>query len=149
MPTSMRARLLDQLGESPASTEPTPGGNPTPAMLLGIRGERIAERFLKERGWRTMQRRFRSGHRDVDLIMERRGIVAFVEVKTRTGVSFGSPVEAVHWYKQRQLVKSAQVWISRHGRLDDAYRFDVVGVWISGERVRVRHVESAFTLPSR
>lgn len=147
----MRARLLDRLGDAPAApvAPPAPVGHPTPAMLLGLRGERIAERFLKERGWRTMQRRFRSGHRDIDLVMERRGIVAFVEVKTRSGVSFGSPVEAVQWYKQRQLVKSAHVWISRHGREDDAYRFDVVGVWICGERVRVRHVESAFMLPSR
>jgi putative endonuclease len=151
MPSSLRSRLLDSLGESPAAAPPSPGapGSFTPAMLLGLRGERIAERFLRERGWRTMQRRFRSGHRDIDLVMERRGIVAFVEVKTRSGVTFGSPVEAVHWYKQRQIVKSAQVWISRHGRDDEAYRFDVVGVWISGERVRVRHVEAAFTLPSR
>jgi putative endonuclease len=118
-------------------------------MLLGLRGERIAERYVKERGWRTLQRRFRSGHRDVDLIIERRGIVAFVEVKTRTGTTFGSPVEAVQWYKQRQLVKSAYAWIARHGRAEDAYRFDVVGVWIIGERVRVRHVEGAFMLPSR
>lgn len=118
-------------------------------MLLGIRGERIAERYLREKGWRVLQRRFRSGHRDVDLIVERRGTVAFVEVKTRTGTTFGSPVEAVNWFKQRQLVKSAQVWVARFGRSEELYRFDVVGVWIAGERVRVRHVEQAFELPSR
>jgi putative endonuclease len=118
-------------------------------MLLGLRGERIAERYLKERGWRTLQRRYRSGHRDIDLVVERRGTVAFVEVKTRTGTTFGSPVEAVHWFKQRQLVKSAQSWIVQHGRRTDTYRFDVVGVWVLGERVRVRHVEGAFSLGSR
>lgn len=116
-------------------------------MVLGMRGERIAERFLQEKGWRTINRRFRSGHRDVDLVMERRGIVAFVEVKTRSGVTFGSPVEAVDWLKQRHLARAAQAWVALHGREDEDYRFDVVGVWLTGDRVRVRHVPNAFRLP--
>lgn len=118
-------------------------------MQLGERGERIAERFLHFKGWRTVQRRFRSGARDIDLVMEREGIVAFVEVKTRTGVSFGSPVEAVGVVKRRHLVRSARAWVAVHGRAADVYRFDVVGVWLDGDRIRVRHVESAFSVPSR
>jgi Holliday junction resolvase-like predicted endonuclease len=56
-------------------------------------------------------------------------------------------VEAVNWRKQKELGRSARVWISRHGRREEAYRFDVVGVLVDGARVRVRHVEGAFTLP--
>ena len=44
------------------------------------------------------------------------------------------------------LGRSARVWISRHGRPDDAYRFDVIGVIVDNERVRVRHIENAFNL---
>jgi putative endonuclease len=151
MTSSLRERLLERLGDVAAAPAPTSVvvRQPTPAMLLGMRGERIAERYLREKGWRVLQRRFRSGHRDVDLIVERRGTVAFVEVKTRTGTSFGSPVEAVNWFKQRQLVRSAQVWVARFGRPQELYRFDVVGVWILGERVRIRHVEAAFEVPAR
>jgi putative endonuclease len=121
---------------------------PTHAQQLGHLGERVAVRWLTERGWRILQLRYRSGHRDVDVIAERRGTVAFVEVKARSGVSFGDPIEAVNWFKKKQLVKSASCWISLHGRPGERYRFDVIGVWISRGRVRVRHVENAFELPA-
>jgi putative endonuclease len=115
-------------------------------QAFGELGERIAERWLRERGWRVVQRRFRSGHRDIDLVAERDGVVAFVEVKARRGDSYGGPVGAVDWRKQRELSRSARVWIDRHGRGTDAYRFDVIGVLVAGERVRIRHVENAFAL---
>jgi putative endonuclease len=114
---------------------------------FGALGERIAERWLRRQGWRVVQRRFRSGHRDIDLVVERAGTVAFVEVKARRGRQFGDPVEAVNWSKQRELARSASVWIDRHGRPSDSYRFDVVGVLVEGDRVRVRHVPNAFSLP--
>lgn len=115
-------------------------------QAFGELGERIAERWLKRQGWRVVQRRFRSGHRDIDLVVEREGTVVFVEVKARRGREFGDPVEAVNWSKQKQLVRSASVWIDRHGRAAESYRFDVVGVLVEGERVRVRHVPNAFSL---
>ena len=113
---------------------------------LGLTGERIAEHWLISKGWSTLGRRVRSGHRDLDLVMERDGVVAFVEVKARTGSRFGDPVEAVHWKKRRELVRSALVWIDRNPRPREAYRFDVVGVLVSGGRARIRHVPDAFKL---
>jgi putative endonuclease len=113
-------------------------------QAFGAMGERIAERWLRRSGWRVVQRRFRSGHRDIDLVVEREGTIAFVEVKARRGDRFGHPVEAVNWRKQKELTKSALVWIDRHGRAEESYRFDVVGVLVSGDRVRIRHVEDAF-----
>ncbi|MGQ0713247.1 MAG: YraN family protein [Gemmatimonadaceae bacterium] len=117
-------------------------------MAFGELGERVAERWLKRHGWRVLMRRFRSGHRDIDLVMEREGLVTFVEVKARRGTEFGEPVEAVGWRKQRELTRSALVWMDRHGRPHETYRFDVVGVLVEGERVRIRHVENAFMVPS-
>ena len=115
-------------------------------QALGELGERIAERWLRARGWRVVQRRFRTGHRDIDLVVEQDGVVAFVEVKARRGEQFGGPVGAVDWRKRRELGRSARVWIDRHGRAREAYRFDIVGVLVAGERVRVHHVENAFSL---
>ena len=115
---------------------------------FGVLGEQIAERWLRRSGWRIVQRRFRSGHRDIDLVAERDGMVVFVEVKARRGERFGQPIEAVNWRKQKELAKSALVWIDRHGRPAEAYRFDVIGVLVDGTRVRVRHVENAFSLPA-
>ena len=115
-------------------------------QAFGELGERIAERWLRQRGWRVVQRRFRSGRRDIDLVVEREGTVAFVEVKARRGAEFGGPVQAVNWRKQKELQRSAMVWIDRHGREAEIYRFDVVGVLLNGAVVRVCHVENAFTL---
>ena len=95
-------------------------------QALGLQGERIAARWLRRDGWSVLAHRFRSGHRDVDLIMQRDQQIAFVEVKARRGVAFGSPVEAVHHKKRRELTKSAQIWVDRHGSQALTYRFDVV-----------------------
>jgi putative endonuclease len=118
------------------------------SQVLGEEGERIAEVWLAERGWRILERRFRNGHRDLDLVAERSGVVAFVEVKTRRGREFGHPVEAVNWRKQRELARSAAVWIARHGGGEQLFRFDVVGVLIGEGGARVRHIENAFSVRS-
>jgi putative endonuclease len=113
---------------------------------LGKVGEAIAARWLRRRGWRVVAERFRSGHRDVDLIVERDGTVAFVEVKTRHGIAFGDPIEAVSWRKRRELIRSAMVWADRFGPPGVCYRFDVVGVVATGRDAKIRHVENAFSL---
>jgi putative endonuclease len=114
------------------------------SQAFGRLGEEIAERWLRRAGWRILERRFRSGRRDLDLVAEREGVVAFVEVKARHGAACGDPVEAVGWRKQRELERSALVWIARHGAPGWYYRFDVIGVLRQGNRVRIRHVQDAF-----
>ena len=126
----------------------------TERQALGVLGERVAARWLARRGWRIVAHRFRSGHRDVDLVARLGRTVAFVEVKTRrvadggprAAGAFGGPVGAVNWRKQRELVRSAWVWMDRYGGPEDAYRFDVVGVLVTPWGVRVRHVPDAFRL---
>ena len=120
---------------------------PNQRQALGLLGERIAARWMRRNGWEFVAHRFRSGHRDIDLVMRRGNDIAFVEVKARRGESFGHAVEAVHFRKQRELVRSARVWVDRHGSSTLSYRFDVVGILISGQNVRVQHVENAFQLP--
>ena len=117
-------------------------------QAVGALGERIAARWLERAGWQVLARRFRSGHRDLDLVARRGTVVAFVEVKARRGDAVGDPAEAVGWRKRRELVRSAQVWIDRHGPSSATYRFDVVAVLLGpGRRVRVRHLADAFALP--
>ena len=122
---------------------------------MGIRGESVAAKWLTVHGWEIAERRFKNGHRDIDLIAtraEREGTsrtVAFVEVKTRATDSFGGPVAAVSWRKQRELSRSAKVWISRFQRPGDTFRFDVIGVILGPQNVRIQHVENAFVLPTK
>ena|SRR2546423_2921741 len=122
---------------------------------FGLKGERVAERWLTVHGWQIAERRFKNGHRDIDLVAtreERDGTgrtVAFVEVKTRADWSFGGPTAAVSWRKQRELGRSAKVWMSRFQRPGDTFRFDVIGVILGPQNVRVQHIENAFLLPTK
>lgn len=114
---------------------------------FGLLGERIAARWLIRQGYTVLAHRFRSGHRDIDLVVRAGSEVAFVEVKARRDDRFGSAVHAVHWRKQRELGRSARVWVDRHGQPGLTYRFDVIGVQVFGQTVRVRHIPNAFVLP--
>jgi putative endonuclease len=114
---------------------------------LGELGERIAARWLEGHGYHILARRWRSGHRDIDVIATRDDCVVFVEVKTRVALEFGDPVEAVHAQKQRSLIRSAREWIAkREGAQATDYRFDVVGVLLRDRTPWVRHIKGAFTM---
>jgi len=67
-------------------------------------------------------------------------LVTFVEVKTRRGKAFGSPLEAVTGAKRRELVKAARVWVDRFGKPADIYRFDCIAIVDS----KLEHVADAF-----
>lgn len=110
----------------------------------GVEGERIARWFLRLRGWVVLEHRYRLGRTEVDLIVRRGRTVAFVEVKTRSGASFGSPLEAVTWHKQREIVRVARGWVDRFGQRELSYRFDVIGVTLTSEGPIVQHVKDAF-----
>jgi len=115
-------------------------------QALGLAGEAYAAQWLEHLGWTLLERRFRNGHRDLDLVARRGGVVVFVEVKARRGREFGDPVEAVDWRKRRELIRSAHVWFGNYATPTDSYRFDVIGVLMDGGRVRIRHVQNAFSV---
>jgi putative endonuclease len=124
-------------------------------QTMGLRGEGVAAKWLHIHGWEIADRRFKNGHRDIDLVATRPEptgtgrTVAFVEVKTRAEWSFGGPTAAVSWRKQRELSRSAKVWMSRFQRPGDTFRFDVIGVILGPQNVRVQHVENAFLISAK
>ncbi len=123
----------------------------TASQVLGERGERLAEQWLVRSGWRIISRRFRSGHRDIDLVAERVGddgrTIAFVEVKTRVSGTFGGPLGAVHWRKQREIARAARDWMGRFRRHGENYRFDVIAVtYGTGVEPEILHLENAFAV---
>jgi putative endonuclease len=116
------------------------------AAGLGPRGEDVACRFLSARGWTVVDRNFRMGRKEIDLVARRGEVVAFVEVKARAGTGYGDPLEAVTWRKRREIQQVAASWVDRHGRAGEVYRFDAVAVLFAEGRVRVRHVEDAWRM---
>lgn len=117
-----------------------------PAHALGRWGEGRAARFLQRRGWTVLARNYRFGRREVDLVVRRGDLVAFVEVKTRAGRGFGLPQEAITALKRREIEAVATHFLCRHGLEGVSVRFDAMAIEVDrGLRVaRVEHVEDAW-----
>ena len=116
-------------------------------QVLGKEGERVAEQYLKKKGYTLVERNYRCAVGEVDLIALDRRVIVFVEVKTRSGHGFGTPLEAVQPRKQRKMIQAAQFFLTQKKLHQRDARFDVVGIsWPGGQPV-VEHIENAFELP--
>jgi putative endonuclease len=112
---------------------------------LARAGEDIAARFLAAKGWRIVGRNVRYGRAgEIDIIAERGGMLAFVEVKTRSGSRYGTPGEAVTWRKQARIRSLARLYLTQMKPRASAVRFDVVEVRSGGAHPVVTHLENAF-----
>lgn len=116
-------------------------------LLLGKEGERVAELYLQKKGYKLVERNYRCSGGELDLVVLDRRVVVFVEVKTRTGIGFGSPLEAVEFHKQRRMIRAAQFFLAEKNLQQRDARFDVVGVSWPGREPVVEHIENAFELP--
>ncbi len=115
-------------------------------QVLGREGERIAEAYLKRKGYKLIERNYRCAPGEIDLIVLDRRVLVFVEVKTRTGDGFGAPSEAVEYRKQRRMIKAAEYFLAQKGLQQRDARFDVVGITMAGRKPVVEHIENAFDL---
>lgn len=115
-------------------------------QILGKEGERIAENYLRKKGYRLVERNYRCPVGELDLIALDRRVIVFVEVKTRSDDRFGVPLESVHRHKQRKMIKAALFFLTKH-RLDHREaRFDVIGISLGGREPVVEHIQNAFEL---
>ncbi len=111
---------------------------------LGRRGEDIAADYLRQRGWAVLARNYRAGPKELDLVAARRGVVAFVEVKTRSTTTGGTPLEPIRALKRRAVETAARRWIHEHGRPGTSYRFDAIAVEVRGDSAHVEHIPDAW-----
>ncbi len=111
---------------------------------LGKRGEDIAVQYLQGKGFKILTRNYRQKSGEIDIICKDHDIYVFVEVKTRSTVAFGHPLEAITRHKQHQISVTALNYLSRHNLLDEPARFDVVGVICSHPDPDISHIVNAF-----
>lgn len=111
--------------------------------LLGQRGERQAERFLRARGLRTVSRNWRCRHGELDLVATDGESLIFVEVRLRSPRGFGGGADSVHAGKQQRLIRAASMYLAEHPDWQQRpCRFDVVA--IDGESDRLDWIVDAF-----
>ncbi len=99
---------------------------------LGQSGEQAAAEYLESCGLRILDRNWRCADGEIDIVAVERQALVVCEVKSRTGTSYGSPLEAVSRAKRSRLRKLAILWLNAHGVRFDQVRIDVVGLVYEG-----------------
>lgn len=124
------------------------------AFDLGRRGEVLAADHLRSRGWTILDRNWRDGPRELDLVASRPGVLAFVEVKTRSDSPWGHPLESITRAKRREVERAARAWLGRAGEgrpapsaggVPPVIRFDAVVVQLGPDGMpEIEHVPDAW-----
>jgi putative endonuclease len=117
-------------------------------LRRGARGEKLACRFLKHKGYKILFRNFRgrSGG-EIDVVCRDNDTLVFVEVKTRARIDFGRPLEAVDQAKQKRISRGALAWLRMLENPDILFRFDVVEVVVAEDaKPQIELIKNAFPL---
>ena len=112
---------------------------------VGRLGERLAAKFLRRRGYHIIETNFRCRGGEIDIIARQRDCLVFIEVRTRSSLSFGSPEESITQAKRSRLIFTALTYISSHSKLPEQWRIDVVAVEVDaqGQAKRIEIIENA------
>jgi len=109
---------------------------------LGRQGEQLAADFLRRAGLVILDRNWRCPQGEVDIVAADGGTLVVCEVKTRSGVRFGTPLEAVTRQKAWRQRRLAVLWLRQRGALYDEIRIDVIGVLRTADgSFRIQHVQ--------
>jgi putative endonuclease len=117
---------------------------PASRASLGRAGEDATAAVYEGRGFRIVARNWRCRLGELDLIVERDGLVVFCEVKARSGSRFGGGYEAVNALKQRKLRQLAEIFIATARLPHESLRFDVASVLVGARDASVELFEDAF-----
>lgn len=123
---------------------------------LGRFGEKAAADFLKKKGYRILERNYRAGKNEIDIIASNKKDIVFVEVKTRTlsalgDLPYGAPLEAVDTPKQKRTLAAASAYLYK-SETERMPRFDIVEVYLKHRTglfsslsvEKICHIEDAF-----
>ncbi len=117
----------------------------SPRQGLGQRGEELARRRLESLGYIILGKNHRTKQGEIDLIAKYEETLVFVEVRTKRGVSFGSPEESITPSKRAHLIASAQEYMDHESLPECDWRIDLVAVEMdsSGRLRRIEVIENA------
>lgn len=112
---------------------------------LGARGEDLAVRHLEDIGLEVIERNWRHRSGELDIVARDGDTMVFVEVKTRSGIGYGTPAEAVTYTKQMRIRGLALYWLALQQGPWVQIRFDVIAIVVGrGDDPVITHVRAAF-----
>lgn len=106
------------------------------SLPKGKKGEEIAASFLKSKGYRVIDRNFKSRYGEIDIIALEGDFLVFIEVKTRDELFDEKPEEAMTPWKIGRLIKTAEYFKMKNEKLPEALRIDFVGITLSHGEVK-------------
>ena len=111
----------------------------------GILGEKLAQDFLKKRGYRIVETNYRCPQGEIDIVGRQKDTLAFIEVRTKTSLEFGSPEESITTIKKERMRATAAHYLQMHDDLPQSWRIDFVAVELDqkGKLSRVELIENA------
>lgn len=116
-------------------------------QTLGQQAEQSAERFLLQQGMQLITRNFQCRLGEIDLIMQDRDFLVFVEVRYRHSSHYGSGAETVTWFKQKKIIRTAKYYLQQQQLLEKMpCRFDVVTLASAAKEHDIAWIKSAFEL---
>ena len=110
---------------------------------VGKKGEDVALEYLKNRGMELVARNWRSGHKELDLVMFDGEFLRIVEVRSLTYPNLQPPEESVDWNKRRKVMSAAKKYASVNV-VQNEIVFDIVSVVFNGENALVEYIPNAF-----
>jgi putative endonuclease len=99
---------------------------------------------LKKEGFEILERNYRFGHKEIDIIGKDKNTIVFIEVKAGRSKNFGAPQERVNLRKQKSMIEVAQDYIQKNSLRDFDFRFDVVAINFEGKNRKIEHIKNAF-----
>jgi len=112
-------------------------------LRKGAHGEQAACRYLENKGWSILARKWRVGRDELDIVARDGDVLVVVEVKTRASEEYGLPQESVGVVKQHRLIRAAEAYLDQVGE-DLDVRFDIISVVLHPSGPRLEHIEEAF-----
>ncbi|MGL1930201.1 MAG: YraN family protein [Desulfotalea sp.] len=94
-------------------------------------GEDLASKYLQKNGYKILCCNYRKPTGEIDIIATEKNELVFIEVKTRNSYRHGTPLEAVTIHKQKQIIKTAEYYLTETNSFDSVIRFDVIGLLLS------------------
>ena len=114
----------------------------TDHIKIGSKGEKLASEFLENSGYTIIEKNWRSGRYEIDIIAEEKNILVFVEVKTRSNDYYGFPEESVNKTKQDHILQAAEDYVIQKN-ITKEIRFDIVSIILDGNVQKIYHVIDA------
>ena len=113
---------------------------------VGKQGEKLAAKFLEKKGIEVLEFNFHTRYGEIDLIAKDKEEYVFVEVKTRKSRKHGEPQESVTHFKQRNLIRTAQIYLKKHKLEEIDWRIDVIAIYLQNEKEpEINYIQNAVT----